>query len=57
MSVAIPGRRHAIAMKTCKKCSAQPYHAKQLAGQVTGIYTAPEHGASDFFARDFAKIQ
>ena len=57
MSVAIPGRRQAIAKKTGKKCPPQPFHAKHLAGRVSGIYTAPEHGASDFFGHDFVKVQ
>ena len=56
MSVAIHGRRQAIAKITGTKCPAQPYHAKQLAGRVIGIYTATEHSASDFFGRDFAKV-
>ena len=57
MSVAIPGRRQAIAKKTGNKCPPQPLHAKQLAGRVSGICTAPEHGASDFFGHDFLKVQ
>ena len=56
MSIAIPGRRQAIA-KITGKCPAQSFHGKQLSRRVSSIYTALEHGASDFFGLDFAKVQ
>ena len=40
MSVINLGRRQAIAKKTGKKCPPHPFHAEQLAGRVSGIYTA-----------------
>ena len=57
MLVAISKRRQAISKKTGKKCLEQPYHAKQLAERVSGNYTAPEHGSSDFLGHNFAKVQ